>query len=296
MCPAMKILTLCSRLTFEMSCPDAAQPAGPHLAREQLFPPMCFTPAEPGCSLQLGNLKHNRRGCLRGAEMLVREEGECNIWCGHILSGQPSQMFVTFGIAVLPKKQNRRVVVLAISVGTSCLPDSLSLLSWQVPAGFLLSFILRSCFIKANTARGPGAQRLTKIRPDLKSCLQIVFGPGGIWCTKGLKSEFASPKCSYVHVIVCKVLWGCCCGPVRMKKQCMGRSKSPCQIDFDTEEQPTLSDGLTKEGQAPKHWCWYNPTMLTWGCDLVQESGRFTVESGFPAETANGQDVKSHLS
>lgn len=156
-------------------------------------------------------------------------------------------MFITFGIAVLPKKQNRHVVVLAISVGTSCLPDSLSLPSQQVPAGFLLSFILGSCFIKASAVRGPGAQRLTKIRPDLRSCLQIVSGPGGIWRTKGLKSEFASPKCSYARVIVCKVLWGCCCGPVRMRKRRMGRSKSPCQIDFDTDEQPTLSDGLTKE-------------------------------------------------
>lgn len=35
-----------------------------------------------------------------------------------------------------PKTQNRHVVVLAISVGTSCLPDSLSLPSQQVPAGF----------------------------------------------------------------------------------------------------------------------------------------------------------------
>jgi len=74
--------------------------------------------------------------------MLGSEEGDCSSRCGHTLSGQPSQMFITFGFTTLPRKQNRRVVVLAISVGTSCLPDSLSLPSQQVPAGFLLSFIL----------------------------------------------------------------------------------------------------------------------------------------------------------
>lgn len=41
---------------------------------------------------------------LRGAEMPVREERECSVWCRHILPGQPSQMFITFGFTMLPKK------------------------------------------------------------------------------------------------------------------------------------------------------------------------------------------------
>jgi len=48
---------LCSKLEFEISCPDvwyrAAQPASLLFVREQLFPHMCFTPAEPGSFLKL---------------------------------------------------------------------------------------------------------------------------------------------------------------------------------------------------------------------------------------------------
>lgn len=181
-----------------------------------------FTPAKPGSSLKLRGWKCEAEGAaLRGAGMLASEEGECSVWCGHIVSGRSGQMFVTFGFTMLPKNAKQT----CSSVGNLCrnlLSARFSLPA--LPAGaswILLSFILWSCFIKASTVRGCRAQRLTKIRYDLWFCLQVVSRYGDVWHTNWLKSGFASPKCSYVCIIVCKVLCSSFV-PVRTKQQHAG--------------------------------------------------------------------------
>lgn len=79
-------------------------------------------------------------------------------------------MFITFGFTTLPKKQNRHVIVLAISVGTFCLPDSLSLPSQQVPAGILF-FFSSSDHVLSKQAQSGDA------KPRVLLKLGLIFGP-----------------------------------------------------------------------------------------------------------------------
>lgn len=68
-----------------------------------------------------------------------------------------------------PKKQIRHVVVLAISVGTSCLPDSLSPPSQQVPAGF--------CFLSSYDCLSSKQAQSEDAEPKGLLKLGLIFGP-----------------------------------------------------------------------------------------------------------------------
>lgn len=163
---------LCCTLTVAIGCPDvwhrAARPASPLALGEAAAIPTHGFPSGRACVLAG---KHSRRSCLERRGDASERGGSARypMWARLARPLEPNVYHLWIHRAA--PKQTRRVVVLAISVGTSCLPDSRSLPSQQVPAGFLLPFILWSRFSQASGVGGCRAQRLTKISPDLWPCL-----------------------------------------------------------------------------------------------------------------------------
>lgn len=129
-------------------------------------------------------MKHSRRS--RDARDRGGEQMQC-LMQAHLAWPPKPNVLSPLDSPRCPKKQIRRVVVLAISVGTSWLPDSLSPPSQQVPAGFC--FLSSYDCLSSKRSGDAEPKGLTKIRPDLWSCLQALSRHGHACHTNWQKNQ-----------------------------------------------------------------------------------------------------------